>query len=130
MVFQKTILRKEADVMYYRNNRLSEDMDNWEEDFSQLTFFHGTSDALSIETLLPSDESGNLREDWRKKLNNKVFFTDSLYSAARYAKKACAKYGGNPVVYEVHPVGDIWHIHTNEYVADSAEIIGIVEILP
>lgn len=59
--------------MYYKNSKLSEDMDNWEEDFSQLTFFHGTSDALNIETLLPSDESGNLREDWRKNLTIKSF---------------------------------------------------------
>ena len=57
-------------------------------------------------------------------LTNKVFFTNSLLSAEKFAKKAALKYGGNPVVYEVNPVGDVWHVNTNEYVADRAKIVG------
>lgn len=74
------------------------------EDYSALTFYHGTSDALDISCILPAAETGFLREDWRKKLTDKVFLTDSLYSAQKYAKKACSKFGGNPVVYVVRPV--------------------------
>ena len=91
------------------------------------TFYHGTSDILPIKNiLLPANQTGNLREDWRKKLTNKVFFTDSLMSAQKYAKKAAAKYGGNPIVYEVTPIGQVWNPNTNEYVADKARIINII----
>ena len=100
--------------------------EEYEEDYSTYTFYHGTSDALKITNLLPPCEPGILREDWRKDLVNKVFFTDSLYSARKFAKKACAKFGGNPIVYVIQPTGDIWHVNTNEYVADSATILRIV----
>lgn len=91
------------------------------------TFYHGTSDILPIDNIiLPANQTGNLREDWRKKLTNKVFFTDSLMSAQKYAKKAAAKYGGNPIVFVVRPIGQIWNPNVNEYVADKARIIGIV----
>lgn len=93
-----------------------------------MTFYHGTSDALPIKTmLLPACNTGNLREEWRKKLVNKVFFTTSLMSAQKYAKKAAQKYGGNPVVYEVKPIGDIWNPNNNEYVADRARVIRKVD---
>lgn len=36
------------------------------EDYSVLTFYHGTSDALDISCILPAAETGFLREDWRK----------------------------------------------------------------
>ncbi len=88
-----------------------------------MAYYHGTSDVFDMKEILPAIETGNLREDWRKKLTNKVFFTDSLLSAEKFAKKAAMKYGGNPVVYEVKPVGDVWHVNTNEYVADKARII-------
>ena len=63
-----------------------------------MEFYHGTSDVFDIKELLPAIETGNLREEWRKKLTNKVFFTNSLLSAEVFAKKAAQKYGGNPVV--------------------------------
>ena len=44
-------------------------------------------------------------------------------SAQKYAKKAALKYGGNSVVYIVKPIGDVWHVNTNEYVADKAAIL-------
>ena len=88
------------------------------------TFYHGTSDALNIEDMiLPSSQTKILREDWRRKLTDKVFFTDSLMSAQKFAKKAAKKYGGNPVVYEVKPIGFIMNPNTNEYIADKAKII-------
>ena len=94
-----------------------------EENFEGVRFYHGTSSVFKIERLLPSLETGILREGWRKTLCDKVFFTDSLMSAHGYAKKAAKKFGGEPVVYEVSPVGDIWHLANNEYVSDEATIV-------
>lgn len=110
--------------MAYLNGRIMMDEYTGDEEYSSLTFYHGTSDELAIDRLCPAAETGKLREEWRKKLTDKVFITDSMYSAARYAKKASKKYGGHPVVYIVRPEGDVWYTHTNEYVCDSAEIIG------
>ena len=93
-----------------------------------MSFYHGTTDLFKITMLLPANETGNLREEWRKKLVDKVFFTDSLMSAEKFAWKAVEKYGGKPVVYEVKPNGDVWHTNTNEYVADSAQIIRLAEV--
>lgn len=42
-----------------------------------MSFYHGTTDLFEMSMLLPAIETGNLREDWRKKLTDKVFFTDS-----------------------------------------------------
>ena len=92
-----------------------------------MKYYHGTSDIFDIETIEPPILTGVLREDWRNKLINKVFFTTSKMSAYKFAKKAVEKYGGNPIVYEVTPVGDIWHLNTNEYVADRAIINCIAE---
>jgi len=38
-----------------------------------MEFYHGTSDIFDIQELRPAIETGNLREEWRKKLTNKVF---------------------------------------------------------
>lgn len=88
-----------------------------------MQYYHGTSDIFKITKLLPPVETGILREQWRTKLTNKVFFTNSQMSAAKYAKKAAEKYGGNPIIYEVNPIGPIWNTNTNEYVADFATIV-------
>ena len=47
----------------------------------------------------------------------------------RYDRKASVNFGGLPVVYIVEPTGDIWHVHSSEYVADSAEIMGVADTL-
>lgn len=94
-----------------------------------MIYYHGTSTNLNLyigDLLLPPIITQNLREDWRKKLTNKVFFTSSLMSAERYAKKASIKFGGEPVVYIVKPIGDIWNPNISEYVADKAKIIAVV----
>ena len=98
----------------------AEDLADW----ASMPFYHGTSRALPISRLLPPAETGVLREAWRTRLTDKVFFTDSLCSARKYAKKACETFGGDPVVYVIRPVGAIWHLRTTEYVADAAEILG------
>lgn len=67
-----------------------------------------------------------MREDWRKKYLDKVFFTTSLLSASTYAKKACKKYGGNPIIYMVKPIGQYFNRIDSEYIADKAVVIGQV----
>lgn len=91
-------------------------------------FYHGTSTSLEIDNLiLPSIQTGILREDWRQKNLNKVYFTNSVISAKRYAKKACEKYGGDPIVYVVKPLGIWFHRIDKEYVADRALVIGTLD---
>ena len=91
------------------------------------TFYHGTSNVLNIKKIiLPPIHTDILREDWRNKYLDKVFFTTSLLSAENYAKKACNKYGGDPVVYIVKPIGQCFNRIDNEYIADKALVIGQV----
>ena len=55
-----------------------------------MIFYHGTTTAFNLmkgDILLPAIITGNLREDWRKKHIDKVFFTNSLLSADKFAKK-------------------------------------------
>lgn len=90
--------------------------------------YHGTTDIFKINRILPPNETGILREEWRKKNINKIYATTSLLSAEKYAYKATQKYGGNSIVYKVRPRGQVVNVNTNEYIADSADIIGIAEI--
>lgn len=90
-------------------------------------FYHRTSTALPIKSrILPPIYTQKLREDWRKKDIDKVFFTTSLLSAFGFAKKACEKYGGEPIVYKVRPVGQWYNTMDLEYIADEAIITGII----
>lgn len=77
--------------------------------------------------ILPPSETENKREQWRNKYIDKIFFTTSLLSAEMYAKKACKKYGGNPVVYTVKPIGQYFNRINSEYIADKALIIDTVK---
>lgn len=91
---------------------------------NRLIFYHGTTDAFKIKkVLLPPIHTNNLREDWRKKYHNMVFFTTSLLSASKFARKACEKYGGNPVVYEVRPIGQYFNTIHGEYISEKALIL-------
>lgn len=65
-------------------------------------FYHGTSTNVNVkDKLLPPIATDNLRETFRKKLQDKVFVTDSKVSAEKYAKKAVAHFGGEAVIYTV-----------------------------
>lgn len=91
-------------------------------------FYHGTSTDLGLwigDYLHPPIETGILRENWRGKLTDKVFFTSSPLSAMKFAKKAVERFGGAPIIFEVKPLGYYWNNNTNEYIADSAKIVGI-----
>ena len=58
-----------------------------------------------------------------KKYRNMIFFTTSLLSASKFARKACEKYGGNPVVYEVRPIGQYFNTTHGEYISEKALVI-------
>ncbi len=91
------------------------------------TFYHGTADSLQIhKILLPPIITNRKREHWRKRYNDKVFFTTSLGTAKKFAKKACEKYGGSPIVYIVRPIGQYFNTINGEYISDKAAIIGTV----
>ena len=94
-----------------------------DDDFENKIFYHGTSDALNIHELLPADETGVLRDSGRQHMVNKVFFTDRLDVAKRYAFKAVERFGGRPIVYAVLPVGDVWNVRDVEFVSDKAMIV-------
>lgn len=88
-------------------------------------FYHGTTDALRIrKILLPPVITNCKREDWRRKYNDKVFFTTNLGTAQKFARKACEKFGGNPIVYIVRPIG--WCLPTieGEFISDRALVVG------
>lgn len=91
-------------------------------EFVDEPYWHGTSDALPVgDTLLPPFESGVVRDD-KTEFKDKVYFTNSKLCAIRYAKKACQKFGGRPVVYRVLPLGEVWNVKDCEFVADAAMI--------
>ena len=91
-----------------------------------MKFYHGTSDKCNItKTIIPPDRSGTLREDFRKDLQDVVFITNSVKSAESYAKKATKKFGGNPIVYRVEPVGYVWHKGNGDYLCYGATVLGI-----
>ena len=52
-----------------------------------MIFYHGTTDLFEIKDniLKPPIDTGILREEWREKNLNKVYFTDSLLSAEKFA---------------------------------------------
>ena len=90
-------------------------------------FYHGTSTNIKIDRfILPPVITYNQREDFRKKYVDKVFSTDSIKSAKMYAKKACEKYGGKPIVYIVEPIGNIIYNINHECMSDKALIIKIL----
>ena len=92
------------------------------------TFYHGTSTIIPItKWILPPIYTHNKREHWRNKYVDKVFFTNSILSAYKFARKACEKYGGHPIVYKVKPAGQWYNTINTEYIADKALVIGKLE---
>lgn len=87
-------------------------------------FYHGTSTNVNVKNkLLPTIATDNLRETFRKKLQDKVFVTDSKVSAEKYAKKAVAHFGGETAIYTVKP--DYYSLIKNgtEYTTDYAFVL-------
>lgn len=68
--------------------------------------YHGTSIEVEIGGLiLPPDQTDVISEKGRKKNLNLVFLTPNFNYAKIYAGRSARSIGGNPVVYEVRPVG-------------------------
>lgn len=87
-------------------------------------FYHGTSTNVNVNgKLLPPIVTQNLRETFRKKLQDKVFITDSKVSAEKYAKKATAHFGGKEVIYTVEPHYQSLIKNGTEYLTDCAVIL-------
>ena len=88
----------------------------------KVKFYHGTSSTLDFYDLQPSVVSGVQRES-RKRNLDVVFLTRSKVSAEFYAKKACAKFGEEPVIYLAIPQGDYIEFGNNEIICDWATIV-------
>ena len=95
-------------------------------------FYHGTSSNVDIgDRLLPPHMTGTLSEVGRKKNLDLVFFTADKSSARVYAGRSVRKFGGDPVIYKVHPVGDIRVLNTDKgtsvYAAPWAYVENLVQ---
>lgn len=69
-----------------------------------MKFYHGTSSNAKVTTKLlpPDDHRFGINEEGRTIHSGKVFCTTSKGYARHYAKRACKRAGGTPVVYEVN----------------------------
>ena len=68
-----------------------------------MAFYHGTSSLAEIKNkLLPPDlHNFGINEKGRTKHSQKVFFTTIKGYAGTYARGACTRVGGEPIIYEV-----------------------------
>lgn len=70
--------------------------------------YHGTSTQLGLnigDTIKPPNQTEKLSELGRKKNLDKVFLTPNFKYAKIYAGRSVRQFGGEPVVYEIKPVG-------------------------
>ena len=86
-----------------------------------MTFYHGTS-VSGLKEILPPTETNILREDFRQGYRDCVFVTPIRKSAETYARKCAAKFGGDPVVYEVKPVNPS-EVNISQYICDKAYVV-------
>ncbi len=86
-----------------------------------MTYYHGTS-VSGLKEILPPTETNILREDFRKKFMDCVFVTPLKKSAEMYARKCAAKFGGDPIVYEVEP-NNPSEINVSQYICDKAIVV-------
>lgn len=91
-----------------------------------MTYYHGTS-VSGLKEILPPVETRVLREDFRHNFLDCVFVTPLKKSAEAYARKCAAKFGGDPVVYEVRPVNPT-EINVSQYICDKAYVINSYNI--
>ena len=91
-----------------------------------MTYYHGTS-IPNLKVILPPIETRVLREDFRKKFMDCVFVTPLRKSAEAYARKCAAKFGGDPVVYEVKPVNPS-EVNVSQYICDKAFVLSSYKI--
>ena len=78
-------------------------------------FYHGTSTNIPInDKLLPPLMTDTIAEVGRKKNLDRVFFTSDYNSAQIYARKAVREFGGDVIIYLVHPVGPIETVQSTQ----------------
>lgn len=67
-------------------------------------FYHGTSSEANIQDVIlpPEAHCFGTNEEERTKNLDKVFFTTLPKYALTYARRACTRMGGKPVLYRVH----------------------------
>lgn len=87
-------------------------------------FYHGTTDALPICGMVLPPDVTSVQREFRVKDTDKVFFTNSAKSARYYAKKAAMKFGGNPILLVVEPVGRYTPTNDTEFISKKAKIVG------
>ncbi len=91
-----------------------------------MELYHGTSSIFGeLKEILSPSTTNNLREEFRDKLSDYVFLTNSLMSAFKYAKKCCDKYGGNPVIYLCEP-NEVISQKETEFICDYANVIKLI----
>ncbi len=94
-----------------------------------MVLYHSTTDSLRVgNLLLPPVSTGVKREHWRTKYEDVVFLTDSMRAARMYAKKAAAKYGGNPVVLVCEPIGFLFCTKNAEYTTPKAKVTDRIRV--
>lgn len=91
-----------------------------------MTYYHGTS-VSGLTEILPPIETNNLREDFRHSFLDCVFVTPLKRSAEAYARKCAAKFGGDPVVYEVKPVNPS-ELNVSQYICDKAIVLNSYKV--
>lgn len=92
-------------------------------------FYHGTTTAFGrLTKILPPEQTGVEREIRSRKRADMVYITPSALSAANYAKKATLKFGGEPVLYQVKPHGNLFYVGNNEWITDLATVISEEEV--
>lgn len=70
--------------------------------------YHGTSSILGLsqgDIIKPPSQTEKLSEFGRKKNLDKVFLTPNFKYAKIYAGRSVRQFGGDPVVFEIKPVG-------------------------
>jgi hypothetical protein len=97
-------------------------------------YYHGTTDihGLNVGDLIKSsDSTGILQEKGRKRNLDKVFFTKDLGSAWIYAGRSVNMFGGNPIVCEISPIGEIEKINdkngTSVFMAKEAMVKDVIK---
>ena len=68
-----------------------------------MAFYHGTSSVAGLRDVIlpPCHHNFGVNEVGRVKHENKVFFTTVKGYAEAYARRACKRVGGIPIVYEI-----------------------------
>jgi len=91
-----------------------------------MELYHGTSSIFGeLKEILPPSATNNLREEFRDKLNDYIFLTNSTMSAFKYAQKCCSKFGGNPIIYLCEP-NEIISQNGTEFICDYAKVIKLM----